>query len=262
MTDAVEHDARRTVLTMMNAMGGTASVARLLRATDILGVEQGAVRMALTRLKSKGALENPKRGVWSLSADGHSTRGHVDAWRVMQSRAMGWDGVSWVMHKASGSFQDTASGRARARTTRILGMRQWRPNLWMRPNNLVAEVGGLRERILSAPDASQDLVFVAQGLSPADTAEIRALWDVGALEAGYRACLERMREAREAAAQEALGVAARNVYEVGDAVIRTLTVDPLLPREMIDTGLRAQCIEAMRRFDVFGRDLWRQVLEE
>lgn len=262
MTYSVEHDARRTVLTMMNAMGGTASVSRLLRATDILGVEQGAVRMALTRLKSKKVLGNPKRGVWSLSADGQSTRGQVDAWRTIQSRLMGWDGRSWVAYKASGSFQDTASGRARARTTRILGMRQWRNNLWVRPNNLVAEVGGLRTRILSQANSADDLVFLIQGLSSNDSKEISELWNVQSIEARYTSCLDDMIKARSAAGDEALELAARNVYEVGDAVIRTLAIDPLLPADMINTSLRAECIEAMRGFDVFGRNLWRQVLEE
>lgn len=262
MTKTVEHDARRTVLTLMNAMGGTASVARLLRATDILGVEQGAVRMALTRLKSKKVLENPRRGVWSLSADGHSTRGYVDAWRIIQSRVMSWDEHSWVAYRASGSFQDTASGRARARTTRILGMRQWQHNLWVRPNNLVAEVVGLRARILAQADSQDDLVFLIQGLSQSDATTIRGLWDVSGLEAQYVSCVERMNAARSAAKEQSLDLAARNVYEVGDSVIRTLAIDPLLPADMIDTSLRAECIEVLRSFDVFGRHLWRQVLEE
>ena len=53
--------------------------------------------------------------------------------------------------------------------------------------------------------------------------------------------------------------AARETLLLGQSVIRAINRDPMLPSALIDTGLRAAMIDAMRHYDAVGKAAWDQV---
>jgi phenylacetic acid degradation operon negative regulatory protein len=50
--------------------------------------------------------------------------------------------------------------------------------------------------------------------------------------------------------------AARETFLVGEAVIRRINSDPLLPAQMIDTRARRQLIKGMVHYNQLGRAVW------
>ena len=45
---------------------------------------------------------------------------------------------------------------------------------------------------------------------------------------------------------------------LGRAVTRDILLDPLLPDELVDAGLRKAMVDAMQRYDRRGRAFWRE----
>ncbi len=258
-----DHDARHAVLALLNAMGKPFPVAALLKASELLEIEAGAVRMALTRLKAQGAVKNPRRGVWELDPTGAPMHVHISSWRALQGRAMGWDGHSFLcVFRASRKELSQAQVSHGDRALHYLGFERWRTHVWVRPANLVAGLEGTRSRLIGLGLADAASTSILSRLDEDTYSELLALWDVEALEAGYVSCLDAMKEASSMFETSAPEHAARHAYEVGDRVIRTLATDPILPASMIDVERRAACIEQMVLFDSESKKLWWKVLRD
>ena len=54
--------------------------------------------------------------------------------------------------------------------------------------------------------------------------------------------------------------AARETFLVGEAVIRRINADPLLPAQMVDTRARRKLINRMVRYNETGRSVWAEFL--
>lgn len=259
----VEHDARRTVLSLLSAMGKPFPVAALLHAAEILGIEPGAVRMALTRLKSQNVVENPSRGVWAIGTSGLPIHTHIGAWRAIQSRAMGWDERTFLaVMRAPRRDLKQAQVQRGERALCYLGFEHWREHVWVRPANLVAGVAGVRKQLQDLGLAPGGAVLTLSGLDSTTYDSLINLWDVQGLEAGYASCLDAMNQADLLVPTLEPDVAARQVYEVGDKVIRTLALDPVLPASMVNVTQRAACLHKMHGFDAGSKEIWGHVLQD
>jgi phenylacetic acid degradation operon negative regulatory protein len=138
-----------------------------------------------------------------------------------------------------------------------------RQGLWIRPDNLVVGVAGLRQQLDGlAPDAAAGrLVFRLEALDPDAERDARRSWDVAALQRGYA------RSARELAVSERrLGRLSNDKamvesFVVGGRVLRQLVLDPLLPEPICATASRRALVESMLRYDRLGRKHWRDFLD-
>src|SRR5262245_7984411 len=111
--------------------GHEATAASLVAAGKLLGVADGSVRVALTRLVSDGTLVVSERGVYRLGARTTAVTREVTSWRHLESQVRRWDG-SWVcVQPAAGTT------KRRERALRLLGFRELRATgLAVRPDNL------------------------------------------------------------------------------------------------------------------------------
>ena len=108
----------------------------------------------------------------------------------------------------------------------------------------------------------QALTATLADIEPAGALQPESLWDRKALEQRYVAQLEALAESTVRLSGLESVAAATETLLVGRAVTREILLDPLLPEELVDTDLRRQLVEAMRRYDRAGKTFWRALYKQ
>jgi len=171
------------------AAGGWLSVAALIRLMSGLGVDEPAVRSAISRLKQRGLLE-PRRengaAGYGLSALGSSILAEGDRRIFERPRAGGSDG--WLL----AVFSVPENERSRRHTLRSrlawLGFGTVSAGVWIAPGQLAAETRDVLSSYGLAPYVS---LFRADYLAFGDVRErISQWWDLDRLEELYQAFID------------------------------------------------------------------------
>lgn len=237
------------------------SISDLVALGALFGFSDNAVRVAVTRLASKGLLVSQERGSYRLAPRTDPLNQWVDEWRSGERRMRRWKG-RWlaIWHPPGASRSDRSRSH---RAMRVLGFRPGLDGLWVRPDNLTRRRGALHERLrgLGLLDGAE--LIAADGFSPAVTARWTGqLWDTAELLHEQRRALGAIeastRRARRAAPSQMLV----ETFLVGGAAIRALALDPLLPEVISPAEPRRQLTEAMLAYDQLGRSTWGNLLGE
>ncbi len=217
--------------------GGWLSVATLVRLLADLGIDESAVRSAISRLKRRGILQSQRCGGsagYQLSAEALAILREGDARIFRRRRATPADG--WVL----AVFSVPESERHRRHVLRSeltrLGFGMVAPGVWIvpaHPQDTTAET--LRRLGL---DAYADL-FRADHLAFGDpAAKIRRWWDLDELERQYASFIRAHRHW-----EEVFGTGPPGGQEAFAGYVRVLTdwrrlpyLDPGLPAELLPDG--------------------------
>jgi phenylacetic acid degradation operon negative regulatory protein len=186
-------------------------VRALVRIGGLLGVSEGTVRVALSRMAATGEVEAAD-GWYRLSPALVQRQRHLDHGRVPRLRA--WRGA-WEMAVVRDPTDAAECAAVEMRLARA-GLASLRAQVWLRPDNLARpaeEAAFLRERC--------DWFVGYPTGDPADLA--RRLWDLPGWAAEGEALLAALRDAEEPARR----------FVLAAAVARHLRDDPLLPRSML-----------------------------
>ena len=185
--------AKRIVLELLTAAHPNESpVAQLVRACDVVGVDDNNVRVILARLVAAGTVELAGRGVYRLGRAARPLTEQVLSWRELDKQVRRWDGGWAFVQLAHLSRSDRAALRRRERALRLLGFRELERGLAVRPDNLVGGVAGLRDRLVALGVDDQAIVTRASELDDATEARARRLWDAERLTQSYRQTAERI----------------------------------------------------------------------
>jgi phenylacetic acid degradation operon negative regulatory protein len=247
---------RRVVLNLLRvAGGGVLAAPEALKAGALFGISENSMRVTLARLSRAGLVEAAERGLYRLGPAGSAIAADVGGWRDVESRLVPWRG-RWVAAATGGlPRSDRRSLRIRTRALSMLGMRELDHGLFLRPDNLSGGVAGVRARLAGLGLEEGAAVFAIDDLDAARQAAAMALWaSLGGddyLEAASR--LDRWAEGAQALP---LDIAARESFLLGDAAIRRIVFDPLLPAPLADARARSAFIAAAIRFDDLGRRIW------
>jgi phenylacetic acid degradation operon negative regulatory protein len=219
--------------------GGWLSVAALIRLLAELGVDEPAVRSAISRLKRRGILEARRQdgsAGYQLSAQAQAILREGDARIFRRRRATQEDG--WVL----AVFSVPESERHRRHVLRSeltrLGFGMVAPGVWIvpaHPDDVTADT--LRRLGL---DSYADL-FHADHLAFGDPADkVRRWWDLDELERRYEAFIRAYEPTVRRWTQNA---AARDEREAFADYVRAVTdwrqlpyLDPGLPAELLPAG--------------------------
>jgi phenylacetic acid degradation operon negative regulatory protein len=218
--------------------GGWLSVATLIRLLADLGIDESAVRSAISRLKRRGILQSRRYGGsagYQLSAEAQAILREGDARIFRRHRATPADG--WVL----AVFSVPESERHRRHVLRSeltrLGFGMVAPGVWIvpaHPQDTTAET--LRRLEL---DAYADL-FRADHLAFGDpAAKIRRWWDLDELERQYESFIR----AHDPILRHRKQAGAPGEQEAFACYVRVLTdwrrlpyLDPGLPAELLPDG--------------------------
>ncbi|MEN0067857.1 MAG: hypothetical protein AAGA48_37355 [Myxococcota bacterium] len=241
------------ILNLLRVHATVIDVRDLLRAGELFGIESGTIRVALSRLSTQGLVEPVARGRWRMARAAAPLAGEVDAWRTLEERVRPWH-CDWVGVATGGLSDARATLRTRRRALDLIGFRTFRPGLEIRPNNLREP---LRERLHAL---GVEAPVLAIGELGADQKAAEALWDRDRLAATYAAHRTALATSTAKVPTLSPPEAARETWNTGGAAIRTLALDPRLPRQMVDVEARRALATEMRAFDLLGRRVWRHVL--
>ncbi|MFT5776449.1 hypothetical protein [Hyphomonas sp.] len=254
---AEDVSARTLVLSLMSVRGRrTQALTYLTRAGALFGIEPTAIRMAVTRLVRDGLLESVDRGTYATGAKAAALTAEISDWRTAPDRTQSWEG-GWigVMTNHLGRT-DRKDLRARMRALRLYGFAQAESGLWVRPDNLRLSLADLRAALVRIGlQADALLVTITETALPAGT-NWCDLWSTDALKARYESAIAAMQQSRKAAPGLSRDTAAKETLLIGQSVIRTINLDPLLPEEIGDATLFRQMVSEMEDYDRFGRICW------
>lgn len=221
--------ARSVVLSLLlGAHPAWATPAELVSLTAEFGIKEQALRVALTRMAAAGDLVR--------SADGYRLSGRLLDRQRRQDAALypmprPWDG-DWLTVIITASGADARSRTVLRTVLRQARFAELREGVWMRPDNLEAELpeAAGRVRVLRARDD--------------DPARLAALlWDLPAWAAAGDRLLAGMAEAGDLPGR----------FETAAAIVRHLRTDPVLPGALLPAGWPGPALR--ERYTDFAADL-------
>ena len=252
--------ARSLILNLMLASDERSQSARATIASCALfGIRENNVRVALARLVAEGLIEPTRRGVYRLGPRATALADDVATWRTAEERVRGWAGDWITVHVGPLGRSDRVALRARNRALAMLGLRELDRGLYVRPDNLEGGVIEARERLHRLGLEPAAAVFVATGFDAEREARARKLWDGERLSLAYRTTRHELEQWHMRAGTLGPETAAREAYLLGNAAIRQIVFDPLLPAPLVDVDERRAFVAAVRRHDDTGRECWRRL---
>lgn len=253
---------RGLILSLMNAIGTRRmTAAQFVAAGNAFGIEDSAMRMAATRLTREGLLESAGRGLYVSGARSRPLRDQVRGWRSVRERTKTWDGGWLAVSAGNLGRTDRKQLAARSQALRLYGFAEAEPDLWVRPANLAMALPALRRELIAIGLDDRAMLFALRDYAAPDQVDFRALWDVEALQARYAAALAALETSAARLETLPLAEAARESLSLGQAAIRVINLDPLLPDAMIDGALRERLVETMKLYDERGKHIWRRYYE-
>lgn len=252
--------AKRIVLELLTAADPhQGSVANLVAAGALFGIDEGNIRVALARLVAAGTLELVGRGEYRLGATTRALTDQVTQWRELEKQVRRWDG-GWVCVQLGDlPRSDRSALRRRERALALHGFRELGRGLCVRPDNLSGGIEPLRDRLHALGVEGRAVIFRATDFDPATEKRARALWDGDQLTRTYRQTAARIDRFLITVDGLTPGDAARETFLFGSDVLRLLMFDPRLPEPLVETAARKALVEAMKRLDLVGRRRWADV---
>lgn len=236
-------------------------VSHAVAAGALFDISANHLRVALARLSAQSLVQAAGRGAWVLGPAARELAHDVARWRGAAQRMRVDNGQYVAVHCAHLGRGDRTQIRQRERALRMLGFAPLHRDLWLRPDNIEADVAAVRARLYTLGLESDALVCGCHDLDAATQVRVRQLWDASALDAGYRKTIDRLQAWQRQAPQLAIDRAARESFLLGSAAIRQLVYDPLLPASWVDAPLRSRFIAAVQDFDATGRALWLRLFD-
>ena len=233
-----------------NALPATA----IIEGGDIMGHNESAIRVALTRLSEAGILHSPSRGMWRLDLNAPWVQ-EQRRWRHYDKLTTEWDG-SWLVantHRVSRSSR--AKWRTHERALIHRGFRELHRDTFVRPANLNISFGELTKTLTTlGMEKKTDLMHVSEMVMK-PTGKLwnsrnrrqnieRVLQDITDLEDGKFSGIDLCRQS----------------LVVGRDAVRALNTDPMLPDGLADAGPRDTLAAKLGDYVNFGRETWYSIL--
>ena len=238
------------------------SVQVLCRTGLVMGVTEANVRVALTRLTQQQKIRKSGRGWYVLDEEHHPLHGHIESWATKDRDVRQWNG-DWIAINDRDVERSARTPWTRhQRTMDLYGFKQFSPGLHIRPNNLLLSLELVRDQLHQLGLEQEAQVFLAQGFSAAVDKVQRTLWPVAELRETYRKQKEMLAQSTAELRELPVEAAARESLLIGRSVIRQISQDPMLPKELMCGDELRQLIDAMHEYQMLARSLWRQVLAD
>lgn len=254
--------AKRLVLSLLSSPDmDMISARRCAQWGRLFGIDPTAMRVALGRLVKTGLLRSVSRGEYAIGERGRVLRQTARSWVLAEQRIGSWDGRWLLVHSAHLGRRDKRALKAREQSLALEGFAALHPGLWCRPANYVEAPDATRARLQALGLESDAVLLRADcllGSSPAP----EQLWPQVQLETQYRKLTRDMQTSMQRVGALAVDAMARETFLLGEAVIRQINSDPLLPESMIDSKARRKMHETMVAYDALGREVWTRFQNE
>lgn len=257
--------ARSLILDLLATLRrGTMPVRALIDAGALLGIEENNIRVSLARLYASRRISRDERGRYRLGPAVAAISHQLRSWRDLDTRVRDWTGEWLAVYQPR--LGRGPARRRRERALDLMGFRELETGFSVRPDNLRAELAGVRNQLVALASGSdpQDCalgrVFMLRGLDAPSECDVRSLWDAAALAFEARASIEALRESETRLTALSDSEAMAETFLVGGRVLRQLVHHPLLPAQILDPAPLADLLAAMKHYDALGRGAWAKLL--
>jgi len=251
--------ARSLVLSLMSGAGaGAQTIARLIAAAALFGIEAATLRVAVTRLLKDDLLESPERGVYMPGPKARALTRRLRDWQNVRDRMVAWNGDWLVAMTHQLGRTDRKQLRARERALALFGYRETEAALWVRPANLANALEDHRKDLTGIGADEAIMLMRVSDTAMAPKPHWPSLWSPDDLARVYAAAISAMQESLARLARLSADEAARETLLVGQEVIRLINLDPLLPPELGDQQGFFRMVDQMRAYNEAGQECWRR----
>ncbi len=248
---------KRLILSLLSAPSlETIEVGHLVQWGQLFGIEASATRVAVGRLVKQGFITAVERGTYTIGPQGSLIARTASHWSQLEDRVGTWAGGWIVVHTSHLGRVNKTALRTRERAFRLNGFAELVPGLWCRPDNLVQTLDVTRHQMISLGLEAEAIVMQVGAFPGVESEQLHALWPRQQLEAGYREYIAAMSASEKRIQRMGTPEAARETFLVGEAVIRRINADPLLPAQMVDTRARHKLVARMVSYNRLGRSVW------
>ncbi len=252
--------AKNLILDLLLANDGEPLAAQdAITACRLFGLTENNVRVTLARLSAESLIEAAGRGSYRLGPEALELAGDVATWRSAEQRLRPWNGAYVAVHTGALGRSDRAALRRRQRALDMLGFREFRRGLHLRPDNIEQDIAALRRRLQTLGLDAAASVFVSADWAPEQQDEIRSLWDTAALNRLYRQLRTQLQDWLQRCHDLEPDVAAREAFVLGGKAIRQVVFDPWLPAPLVDEQARHDFLDSVKAYDQAGRAIWQRV---
>ncbi|MFT4768135.1 MAG: phenylacetic acid degradation operon negative regulatory protein [Glaciecola sp.] len=221
----------------------------------LFGIDPTSMRVALGRLVKAGFLRSVARGRYAIGERGKVLSETARGWVSREQRIGPWDGQWLLVHTAHLGRRDKTALTTRERALALVGFATLSSGLWCRPANYLETPAQTRSRLVELGLESRAILVRGDSLL-GESLSLEELWPRHDLESRYRALTNAMQESMQRGSAQHSDTLARETFLLGEAVIRQINSDPLLPGSMIDVNARRKMHETMVAYDSFGRGAW------
>lgn len=234
----------------------TLNISEAILAGTVFGITENSIRVTMARLVQAELAEAIAPATYRLGPKAQKLGDDVASWHTSNTKTMKSDG-SWIAVATGGlPRSDRKILRARDRALSLLGFRQLDKGLYIRPNNLQGGINGVRKRLLNLGLGKKAIIFKADDFDDQRQKKALALWSDMQLATYYKEMSAQLNEWLANKDNLSADTALREVFMLGDAAIRSVIFDPLLPAPLVDETARQQCFDTVRSFNDEGRRLW------
>ena len=262
-TLATRPTPKRLILSLLSAPTmENVEIGHLIEWGGLFDIEAAATRVAVGRLVKQGFIESVARGTYSIGPQGRLMAKTASSWMEAEQRVRPWSGGWILVHSSHLGRTNKTALRARERAFRLNGFVECVAGLWLRPANFAESLTQTRDSLLALGLESAAVVSVASELAGVDEHDLFGLWPRHDIESAYNRHRDAMHRSASRLDTLSLAEAARETIIVGEAVIRQINADPLLPEPMIDIASRHAMIAQMLDYDTLGREIWRRYIAQ
>ncbi|MEH6588329.1 MAG: PaaX [Halioglobus sp.] len=250
---------KRLILSLLSAPSlEEAEISELILWGQLFDIDAATIRVSVGRLTRQGLLSSPSRGVYRIGPKGDVLSAAARDWIHAEDRVRPWQG-DWLLAHTSHLGRSNRTGlRNTERAFHLRGFAECVSGLWCRPDNLAQRLSATRTGLLQLGLDESAVLVQATKIQGISEKKLFDLWPGKVLEKSYKRHSATMKKSLRVLAQMDLAAAARQSIQIGEAVIRQINADPLLPMEMIDTRARQQMISQMIDYDTVGIEIWQK----
>lgn len=253
--------ARGLVMSLFNAPEtSTLTIGQLIKAGELFEIEAAAIRMSVSRLIKDGLIASIKRGVYQTGKNAEKLNSEIKSWHTAHKKTKRWNG-DWLMALTShlGRTNKTRL-QSMIRALQLYGFVEIEVGVWIRPANLRLNINQLNSSLIDIGLDSRAYLITVSEIALERQQAWCSNWPATELSKGYEEIISLLESSLSRLKTMNSQDAARESLVVGESAIRLINLDPLLPREIIDTAQFRKVVQTMIAYDKVGHIHWQTFL--
>ncbi len=252
---------RGLVMSLFNApKTSTLTIGQIIKAGGLFDIEAPTIRMAVTRLLKDRLIDSVERGIYRPGEEAKKLNSEIRRGRTADKKTQHWNG-EWLMALTSHLGRSNKTRlKSMIRALQFYGFIEIELGTWVRPSNLAQSLDMLHLSLVDIGLDSRAYLMTVNQIARERQKIWYSNWPVAELKVAYTDMINTLEVSLGRLRKMSSEDAARESFVVGEAAIRLINLDPLLPKDIIDTEQFERLISTMLAYDKVGHLHWQRFL--